>query len=151
MCRSFLSKRDGGRAFLTESRTWEEAEERECADRKSRRAGLQHAWADDPVHSAESGTRGRRLGTLPEVQAQLSPQTAFRHQPPNFIRQVSENKPKGKSTNAQRAISLCLEQKTVLLIGLNFEWAWKCLANCPWDSPDKNTGVGCHDIYSTNL
>lgn len=73
MCRSFLGKRDGGRAFLTESRTWEEAEERECADGKSRRAGPQHAWADDPVHSAESGTGGRRLRTLPEVQTQLIP------------------------------------------------------------------------------
>ena len=43
MCRSFLSKGDGGRSFLIESRTWGEAEEQDCADGKGRRAGPQHA------------------------------------------------------------------------------------------------------------
>lgn len=108
---------------------WEEAEEQECADGKGRTAGPQHAWADDPVHSADSDTSRRRLGTLPKVQTEFNHQTAFRYQHPNFIKQVSENEPKGKSTNTQRAISLCLEKKTVLLVGLNVEWAWKCLAN----------------------
>lgn len=129
MCRSFHSKGDGGRAFLIESRTWGEAEEQECADGKGRTAGPQHAWADVPVHSAESDASRRRLGTLPKVQTESSHQTAFRCQHPNFIKQVSENRPKGKSTNSQRAILLCLEKKTVLLVGLNVEWAWKCLAN----------------------
>ena len=46
----------------------------------------------------------------------------------------------------QFTMSACALSRSVLPDSLQHPGLWPTRLLCPWDSPDKNTGMGCHAL-----